>query len=395
MRKGDIKKVLVLGAGRGQIGLIESGRKRGYRVEVATIPGNYPGLKFADEIHIVDIKDAEAISNLAGRIKADAVISAGTDTALPAMGLACEKNGLFGPTYEAAVTSSEKSLMKEAFEKGGVRTARHIVVRSEEEAEAVGEKLALPLIVKAVDLQGSKGINVVFEQNGLKDAYRSTMKETGMDHCIIEEYIDGYEVSATAMVSNGEIIFVLPTGDVRYGENGESPIGHYIPLDCDEDILKKIDEQVRLAIRAIGLDNCAVNADLMVKDGNVYVIELTGRLGGNSIPEITAEYYQIDIYDLILDIALGDFDAVGRYDFRDRENRICYGQMLISEREGVLGGTDIKAEGVDIRFFLNKGDKVNIFRGPNDCVGQVVAVRRTKSECEEAIKSVMENIEIL
>ena len=386
--------VLVLGAGRGQTGLIKAAKKKGCRVEAATIEGNYPGIPMADGIHIVDIRDKEAVAELAGRIKADAVISAGTDMALPALGLACERNGLPGPSAEAAVISSEKSLMKDAFEKGGVRTARHIVARTADEAESAADRLQMPLIVKAVDLQGSIGINVVFDRSGLREAFASTMKETKTDHCVIEEYLDGYEVSATAMVADGEVLFVLPTGDVRYGENGKSPIGHYIPLDCDEDILSQIREQVVLGIRAIGLDNCAVNSDLMVMDGKVYVLELTGRLGGNSIPEITSEYYQTDIYECIIDIALGDFEAARAFDFSDRENRVCFGQMLISERDGVLGSTDVKAEGCDIRFFSEEGDRVRKYVGPNDCVGQIVTVRRTKTECEEAIREAMAGIEI-
>lgn len=389
------KTVLILGAGRGQTGLISAAKKKGCRAETVTIEGDYPGIPLADAVHIMDIRDKEGVAELAGRIKADAVISAGTDIALPAMGLACERNGIPGPTYEAAVIASEKSLMKAAFEKGNVRTARHMVVRNEDEAEAAADSLDLPLIVKAVDLQGSKGINVVFDRGGLRAAFRATMEETKTDHCIVEEYIDGYEVSATAMVADGEILFVLPTGDIRYGENGESPVGHYIPLDCDKNLMEQIDEQVRLAIRAIGLDNCAVNADLMIKDGKAYVIELTGRLGGNSIPEITAEYYQLDIYDLILDIALGDHEAAGRHSFKGRENRVCYGQILISEREGVLGNTDIEDKECDVQFFLRRGDKVNRFRGPNDCVGQIVTVGKTMTECEETVEKVMSKIEIL
>lgn len=389
-----MKKVLVLGAGRGQVGLIKAAHNLGYKAIVASIPGDYPGFSIADEVYDVDLRDAEAVAELAGRLKVDGVVAAGADLALPALGAACEDNSLPGLSRAAARTSSDKSLMKAAFAENGVRTARHIVAYSEEDAVRATKDLNMPVIVKAIDLGGSRGINIVFGEDEITDAFRNTMSVTHADHCVIEEYIDGYEVSATAMVAGGETLFVLPMGDVRYGANDEIPVGHYVPLDVDPDICEDIITQVRLAINAIGLDNCAVNADLMILDRKAYVLELTGRLGANAIPEITNEYYGLDIHELIVEAALGNADRIKQHDFSSHSDKVCYAQMLISEKGGTLLSTEIDDDACDAWFFKRKGDRIDPFRSPHDCVGQVVVTGDTIEECRDHVQRILNKLQI-
>ena len=389
-----MKKILVLGAGRGTVGLIRAAKELGHRSIVASIEGNYPGFAIADEKVIVNIKDAEAVAKIAGELGVDAVVTAGSDIALPALGLACDRNGLHGPTAAAAQAASDKTLMKAAFEAHGVRTARHIVAYTAEDAVKAPQTLQMPLIVKPVDLGGSRGIRIVFKEEELADAFADTMEATAQDHCIVEEYIDGYEVSATALVAGGRTVFVLPTGDVRYGENDEIPVGHYVPLDCDSDICRQVEEQVRLSVEALDLDDCAVNADLMVMDGKVYVLELTARLGANAIPEITSAYYGRDIHKFIVEIGLGEYGNVYSYDFSDRENKMVFAQMLISENDGVLNKDKVDDDDCDAWFFLKAGDKVRKFRNPGDCIGQVTVVGSTKAECEEHVARILGALDI-
>ena len=385
------KTVLVLGAGRGQVGLINAAHALGHRAVVVSIPGDYPGFRIADETVEADLKDAETVANIAKELSVDGVVAAGADLALPALGMACELNGLPGLNISSSKLSSDKSLMKEAFVANGVNTARHITARKQEDALEALKQLRLPLIVKPVDLGGSRGINIVFEAKDMADAYRNTMESTSVDYCVIEEYIEGYEVSATALVAGGEILFVLPTGDVRYGENDEFPVGHYVPLDCEQDVLDKMDEQVRKAIKALRLDNCAVNADLIIREGEVYVLELTGRLGSNAMPELTSHYYGEDIHKFIVEIALGNIDYARRFNFSPATDKMWYAQMLLSEKSGVLkkGSVDDDCE---ILFFIKEGQKVSPFRNLRDCIGQVVVSGDTKKDCEMQVDHILKSL---
>lgn len=389
-----MKKVLVLGAGRGQVGLIRAAHKLGHHVIVASIPGDYPGFPMADEIVYADLRDPDAISGVAKDHKVDGVVVAGADLALPALGAACEDNHLPGPDRLTSRKSSDKSLMKAAFEKCGVRTAKHYVAYTLGDAKKAPSLINMPVVVKAIDLGGSRGVNIVFREEDLEKAFKDTMSVTRADHCVIEEYIDGYEVSATAMVAGGEVLCVLPMGDLRYGENDEIPVGHYVPLECGPEICEDIEVQCRAAIKAVGLDDCAVNADLMIMDGKAYVLELTGRLGANAIPEITSAYYGHDIHEDIVLAALGEYDKLRQIDYSTHTDKVVYGQMMISETGGVLGKASVDDEDCDAWFFKKEGDAINKFRNPGDCIGQVVVIGDTMDECREHVDRILEGLEI-
>lgn len=389
------EKIMILGAGRGQVDLIQTAKRMGYETVVASIKGDYPGFKIADEICYADISDTKEIADAAARYKVGGIATACLDTGIAALGYACEKNGLTGLSEAAAKLSGDKLLMKEAFMKNGVHTARYRKVSSESDISKVIDELRFPLIVKAIDLQGSRGINIAYDKEQLVQGYKRTMSETNKDVCIIEEYIEGYECGAQAFVFRGEVLFILPCGDITFLGDTKIPVGHYVPLNLDEGILSKIDHEVRTAIRALELDNCAVNVDLILKDEEVYVIELTGRIGANCLPQLTSIYYDIDIYQMIVQTAMGKEPL--SYFNNERNNCSCgYARMLISEKDGtlkrIINTNSENKKIVEITFFVKSGDKINKFSNSKDCIGQVVVKGENLKECEETMERVLGHI---
>ena len=61
-----------------------------------------------------------------------------------------------------------------------------------------------------------------------------------------------------------------------------------------------------MSIKALGLNNCAVNVDLILRDNKVYVIELTGRVGANCLPELVEINFGIEYYKMIAAMAVGE-----------------------------------------------------------------------------------------
>ena len=96
----------------------------------------------------------------------------------------------------------------------------------------------------------------------------------------------------------------MPHGDETYMSHMAVPVGHYVPLDCDEDVHKQTEIAVKSAIEALGLNNCAVNVDLILRDNKVYVIELTGRVGANCLPELVEINFGIEYYKMIAAMAV-------------------------------------------------------------------------------------------
>jgi phosphoribosylaminoimidazole carboxylase (NCAIR synthetase) len=118
--KGNI---LILGAGVTQIPLIDTAKKMGYHVIIASISGDYPGFSHADEVYYVDTTDEDGILKLAAEKKVVGLCTTGTDVAVRSIGYVNSKLGLSGITYEAAQLVTDKAKMKAALVSGGVRTA--------------------------------------------------------------------------------------------------------------------------------------------------------------------------------------------------------------------------------------------------------------------------------
>ena len=390
-----MKNILILGAGRGQVGLYKAAREMGHHSIAVSIPGDYPGFALADEIDYTDITDEEAVLEAARRHDADAIVTACVDITVPALGYACGRLGLCGISHEAAVVCTNKMLMKKAFEKHGVQTARFIELMPGDDADAKCAHLNYPLIVKAVDLAGSKGINIVMEGESLSDAVERTMSETHKDYCIVEEYLDGYEFSATAFVADGEILFILPTGDVRYGENDEIPAGHYLPFEAEPSVIDDTMKQMAGGIRALGLDNCAVNADLMLMNGKVYILEMTGRMGANCMPELSSIYIGYDIYRMIIETALGERAFIQEITEEKRPCTPCFAQMIVSEQAGTLRSVAIDDEcDADALLFAKPGDSIRKFACTSDCVGQVITQAATLEEAKQKADDALKHIHL-
>lgn len=392
------KRIMVLGAGRGQVDLIKAIKKYGHTAIVASVDGNYPGFKYADEICYVDITDEKSVCQKALELRIDAITTACLDTGIAALGYTCSTLNISGLSKEAAKLSNDKFLMKDAFVKHNVNTARYKKVLLNDDVLSVTADLNYPLIVKAVDLQGSRGINIVNTKDELVAAFNDTMSETRKDFCIIEEFIKGYEFGAQAFVVDGEVLYVLPCGDITYLSKTNIPIGHYAPLQFEDSVMQSVIEEVKKAIEALGLNNCAVNIDMILKDDKVYLIELTGRIGANCLPQLSSIYLGFDVYKLIIDAALG-INPKEFYEKNLKSPTPCYARMLYSEKSGVLKeiiNKNKENENVyEVSFFVSGGDEVNKFYNSKDCLGEVVVKGNTLKECEELISEVIANIEFV
>ncbi|HHZ05649.1 MAG TPA: ATP-grasp domain-containing protein [Clostridiales bacterium] len=389
-------KLMILGAGRGQLGLIKAAKELGYTTVITSIKGNYPGFDLADEICYADISKPEEILSAAKQTGVSGIATACLDTGIAALGYSCENLGFCGLSKDAAERSGDKLLMKTAFMENNVSTARFMKVSTTDDIRTALATLNLPLIVKAVDLQGSRGIYIANSEEEVLSGFKNTMSETKQSFCIIEEFIEGYEFGAQAFIYNGEILFVLPCGDDTYLSHTAVPVGHYAPIKASDDLLKQADIESRKAIKAIGLDNCAVNIDLIMKNNKVYVIELTGRVGANCLPELVSIYYNVEYYKMIADMAMGK-DPRPYFNKKQNGYTANYAKMLLSENSGTLKKIVNKNKNEEyieeITFFIKEGEQINKFTNSKDCLGQVIVKGKTLDECTDLMNSVISNIE--
>lgn len=394
------KRLLILGAGRGQIGLYEAAKQMGIVTIAGTMPDNNPPcIPLADEVCYMNIADPEDVFAKAKELNLDGVATCCLDTGIAALGRTCDGLGLPGLSEEAAIMCNDKSKMKKAFMEHGVSTAQYFEVATEKELEISLGKINLPVIVKATDLQGSRGIYIAKTKEEAIKGFTEAMRLTRRSYCIVEEYIEGWEFGAQAFVKDEEILFVMPHGDNTYMSHTAVPVGHYVPLDCNQDVNRQTEVAVRSAIRALSLNNCAVNVDLILKDGTVYVIELTGRVGANCLPELVEINYGVEYYKMIAALAIGD-DPIEYWKQKNSYETAGLAKMIIStEKSGVLKEIAYQDHNdpdvIQVSFFKKPGDEIRQFVDSNDCIGQIIVKGKDMNSCERKEQEVLDDIHMI
>ena len=382
------KKLLILGAGIYQVPLIETAKRMGLETIVASIPGNYPGFALADKV--VYEKALAKAEQVAG------VCVCGTDVCVPAQGYVCDQLGLKGPSEVAAERAQDKALMKAAFEKGGVRTARFIHVDIDNANPVdICQEIGYPVIFKSVDSSGSRGITRVNGPEDIAYAYEQVKENTHADHYLIEEFLIGDEFGAQAFVLDGEVQFILPHGDYVFQGDTGVPIGHFAPYDMGADIVADAEEQLRRAVRSLEVDNCAINADFILCKGKTYVLEIGARAGATCLVEMTSLYYGFDYYEKIIQCNLGE-----KPDFTPQAAPQPNAEMLF--QAPVTGKiTDIDLSGVtpderiiNLSMDYQVGDAVRQFRKGPDRIGQIIAIGDNVPQAKELIDRAMAQVKI-
>ncbi len=387
---------MVLGASYSQIPLMRAAKRLGCHVIAASIPGPYAGFGEADEVVNVDITDPEAVLKAAQEHQIDGVATCCMDVGIRALGYVCEKMGLAGPDSFGAEAAADKSIEKAAYVEHGVNTAKHFLVHNHEELQKALDQLTFPVILKAVDQMGSRGIFRSNTRQEALDNFDQSMTWTKRDFCIVEEFIDGTMFGVEAMMSQGKLAYVLPLGNDQRDGNPPFPVGHYVPWDNAETLQSQIEQQVANVAKALHFDNCGMDLDCMYKDGKIYIIEATARAGATCITDTVSIYYGIDYFEAIVKAALGE-DVADM--FKTDKHTPSISRLLSSDVEGVVKSiqqpTSLPANVTDLSFNVAAGDEVRPMQNGRDRIGQLIVKGETLEECRKVQAEILNQIRVI
>lgn len=385
MHKKPRKKLMILGGGIYQVPLIVKAKEMGIETIVVSVRGNYPGISLADHFFDLDTRNVEGILKLAREEQIDGICTSGTDVAVRTIGAVCSEMGLAGISCEAAYRVTDKALMKDAFFREGVSTAAFERVSSLEAARQAADTMGYPVVVKAVDSSGSRGIHKVERPEQLPKAYEEAMQVTKRAYVLIEAFIDAEEIGVDAFVGEDGLEIFLPHEKFIYKANGATvPVGHKFPYTADASQIREIEKQITLAAKAVGLKNCPLNADVFVKGDKVWIIEIGGRTGATCIPELISICKGYNWYEKIIRAALGE-----KVDFSSEEEHACMAKLIFSpvsgkvkriDREGVR---NLEKEGVCVQLDLQEGDMIDAMKNGTDRIGHVIAAVEKEDRLDE------------
>ncbi|MFI5544487.1 phosphoribosylamine--glycine ligase [Streptomyces sp. NPDC051815] len=240
-------KVLVIGGGAREHALCRSLSLDPDVSALYCAPGN-AGIAEVAELRPVDALDGEAVAALATELGAglvvvgpEAPLVAGVSDAVRAAGIP-----VFGPSAEAAQLEGSKAFAKDVMAAAGVPTARSYVCTTPEEVDAALDAFGAPYVVKDDGLAAGKGVVVT------GDLAEARAHAQGCDRVVIEEYLDGPEVSLFAITDGVTVVPLQPAQDFKRALDGdEGPntggMGAYSPLPWADP--KLVDEVMELVLQ--------------------------------------------------------------------------------------------------------------------------------------------------
>ena len=223
-------KTLVIGTGGREHALARSLSQDPAVSEVHVAPGN-PGIAAVAELHEVDPLDGGQVADLAVRLGVDLVVVGPEAPLVAGVADAVRERGVavFGPSKAAAQLEGSKAFSKQVMADAGVPTARAFVCTTAEEAAAALDELGPPYVVKDDGLAAGKGV-VVTESRDEAVAHAAAC-----DRVVIEEYLDGPEVSLFVITDGVTAYPMQPAQDFKRIFDGDAGpntggMGAYTPL---------------------------------------------------------------------------------------------------------------------------------------------------------------------
>ncbi|GGL53033.1 phosphoribosylamine--glycine ligase [Planomonospora parontospora] len=347
-------RILVIGSGGREHALCRSLAADPQVTEVHCAPGN-AGIAQVATLHPVAPADPAAVAGLAVELGADLVVVgpeaplvAGVADAVRQAGVPC-----FGPSAQAARIEGSKAFAKEVMAAAGVPTARSRTCTTPEEAAAALAEFGAPYVVKDDGLAAGKGVVVTGD---LDEALRHA---AACGRVVIEEFLDGPEVSLFALCDGTTAVPLMPAQDHKRAYDGDAGpntggMGAYTPLPwaprdlaervMAETVIPTVAELARRGTPYTGV----LFVGLALTPGGPKVIEFNARFGDPET-QVVLDRLETPLAGLLLACATGTLEDFGPLSYRGGAAVTVVvaaeGYPADPVKGDVIEGLDEKAEG--------------------------------------------------
>ncbi|MEN0130785.1 MAG: phosphoribosylamine--glycine ligase [Brevundimonas sp.] len=320
-------KILVVGTGAREHAITRALSLDPAVTELHAAPGN-PGIAALATLHAVNPLDGPAVAELATSLGADLVI-VGPEAPLVA-GVAdhVREAGIpvFGPSAEGARLEGSKAFAKEIMAAAGVPTAAPRVATDLAQVAAALDEFGAPYVVKDDGLAAGKGVVVTDDRDeALAHAHACLEKHNG--RVVIEDYLDGPEVSLFVLSDGTDVVPLVPAQDFKRAyDDDEGPntggMGAYSPLpwapeglvdEVVETVAKPtIAEMARRGTPFVGV----LYVGLALTSNGLRVVEFNARFGDPETQVVLARL-QTPLAGVLLAAATGGLGALPPLQWRD------------------------------------------------------------------------------
>ncbi len=391
------KTILIIGGGLLQVPIIQTAKTMKLKTLVADMNPNSIGFQIADEKIIMSTKDLEGMVREAKRYNQSkpihGVITAGTDASMTVAAVA-SAIGLPGIRFIDAEACSNKVKMRQRLKEHGLPIPRFAPVWSLQDAKDAVENLSFPLVMKPADNMGARGVIKVNQKEDIPHAFRHAKKFCPTGELILEEYMEGPELSVDALAFQGQIRMTGIADRIIEREPFFIEIGHNMPSALPQQILDEVEDVMTRGMKALGIHLGAGKGDIKVTKDGVKIGEIAARLSGGFMSAFTYPLSTgVNLNRAALLIALGEHPD----NLEPVVSRVSIERSLLATPGKLLqiSGVDEakKIDGVNEIFLQSKpGDVIKEPTNNIDKSGHVIISANTLDEANSIFEKVKNTI---
>lgn len=303
------KKLLMLGTSKGSVEMVKLAKAKGIYTIVTDPqePERSRAKLFADEYWMIDISDIDQLEKKCRAQKIDGIVCGVSEFCLEVTMELTKRLGL--PCYctpESWHYSRNKYNFKQLCKRVGVRMAEDYYLSNpptEEELNTV----KFPVVVKAIDLSGNRGMSYCYNCDDLIKACAYARSVSKSETIIVERMLKGPEVAADYVMADGEIsllsfnALIHQPGELQNCYSISTTEQKYLRRFLEEE-----NEDIIRALKAVGCREGFAWVEMIVdEDGHFYLLEMGYRLCGNEINVPLKILSGLDVQEWIIDYALG------------------------------------------------------------------------------------------
>lgn len=391
-------RLLVLGAGPAQLGVLAAARARGLTVVAADRDPSAPGFRHADRRAIVSIEDERAVERLARADEIDGVIAPGTDHAVALAARVAARLGLPHPvTPEAASLAASKLRQRERLAEAGIPQPRSVVCRKPADVTRAAAELGFPVVVEAPDRAGERGVALARDRGALAAAAAEALTEARGDYCLVEELVGGGIVTVNAFSTDGRFHPLTVTDREQAPPPAFGvPLAHRWPADVEPAEVGAVVELAAAAARALGITEGPTTTQVLLADDGPLLAKLSARVGGGHDAELCRAALGVDLNALAVACALGEAVQPRELAAHAGVGGACV-RFLVAPPgvlEAVRGLEEAYAvEGIrGIRIYRRPGYVFRELRRASDRAGAILATGETREAALAAAERAAERI---
>ena len=392
-------KIMILAGGNDQAALIQELRSKFKEVEVILIDfaPNVVAAKYANKHIIESTMDLHKVKEIAIAEKVDYIMTACGDQPLLTMAVVSEELGL--PCYlskKQVLNLTNKMYMKKLMMENDIPTSKFKTFTSKDELDTTG--LNYPLVVKPVDSNGSKGVRKVLNDTELHEFATDAFRFTLTDTVIVEEFNEGFEISADFYVIDGKAKKVMwcQLNKFQVSDSTQVIYQSIIPPVLSEKASATLNEIANKIAKAYEVNNSPLLIQAIINGDDVRVIEFSARLGGGAKYKTIQNVTGFNVLRANLESMLGEVPEIKIHDTGKCYSR-CHIYLTGGKFMAIEGLDELIKNGTINEYVLTRpfGVDVNLPTSSSDRVASVFIEANNQSDLETKVKMAISTLKVL